>query len=74
MTKQPKYHLLNKLQYDQKKIWPSIQDGGHFNMADISKWRTFNKETNMAGISILQIFQSKERYHNTAIRIVTPHQ
>ena len=63
----------NKLQYDQKTIWLPIQDGGHFNMADIPKWRTFNKETNMAGISILQIFQSKERYLNTAIRIATPH-
>ena len=72
-TKQHKYHLLNKLQYDQKTIWPPIQDGGHFNMADISKWRTFNKETNMVGISILQIFQSEERYLNTAIRIATPH-
>ena len=36
-------------------------------MVDISKWRTFNKETNMAGISVLQIFQSEESYLNTAI-------
>ena len=67
ITKQHKYHLLNKLQYDQK------QYGRPSKMADISKWRTFNKETNMAGISILQIFQSEERYLNTAIRIATPH-
>ena len=73
ITEQHKYRLLNKLQYDQKTIWPPIQDGGHFNMADISKWRTCNKETNTVGISILQIFQSKERYLNTAIRITTPH-
>ena len=73
ITKQNKYCLLNKLQYDQKTIWPAIEDGRHCNMADISKWQTFNKETNMAGISILQIFQSEERYLNTAIRIATPH-
>ena len=35
ITKQREYHLLNKLQYDQKTIWLPIQDGGHFNMADI---------------------------------------
>ena len=40
-------------------------------MADISKWRTFNKETNMVGISILQIFQSDERYLNR-IQVKTP--
>ena len=42
-------------------------------MADVSKWWTFNKEANMAWISILQIFQSEERYLNAAIRIATPH-
>ena len=72
-TKQHKYHLLNKLQYDQK------QYGRPSKMADISIWQTFKngglstKKPNMAGISILQIFQFEERYLNTAIRIATPH-
>ena len=68
ITKQNKYCLLNKLQYDRKTIWPSIQDGGHFNMSDLLEMADFQHRNQYGGnfnITNISIWRKISHYGNT---------